>query len=80
MTKLPKIERCVCGRVAYWHLYQVRCTGPRCLRGFPDGDRPCDAILAWNAVMRAAKAAELTKRAARRHVQAKAAKKGKTTK
>lgn len=76
MTKLPKIEKCVCGAEAAFGIAtpRVRCGITSCWVG------PCEStkreqILAWNAVMRAAKAAELAKRAARRRSQAKAAKK-----
>lgn len=78
MTKLPKIEKCVCGNQPTFNGAQavmkyVFC-GSRCWVG-QSRNTNRSAILAWNAVMRAAKAAELAKRAARRRSQAKAAKK-----
>lgn len=59
MTKLPKIEKCVCGAEAMFAEFVpcVRCSNIQCWMGEYHRTKR-KQILAWNAVMKAAKAAK----------------------
>lgn len=60
MTKLPKIERCVCGAEAVCVSLKAFCDKPHCWIG-PTSKSTDEAILAWNRVMSAAKKAKVSR-------------------
>lgn len=62
MTKLPKIERCVCGAEATFAYVtkRVRCSLANCWMGECCNTKK-EQILTWNTVMKAAKAAKKAK-------------------